>query len=286
MIYVITGPTATGKSEDAYKLAKAIDAEIVNGDAFQIYKELNIGVAKPNKEFLDVPHHLFDFVSPDTPYSIMEYQQDARRVIEDIIARGKNVIIVGGSGLYIRSALYDYSFSKQESKVDMSEYEKLSNGDLHKKLEEIDPKEAAILHENNRKRVLRAIAIYLENGVAKSEINSKQEHKPIYDVKFFVKDMDREVLYSRINKRVDKMIELGLVDEVKSLVEKYGKDKQSLQAIGYKEIIEYFDGKYSLEEAIELIKKNTRNYAKRQLTFIRHQFDVNYYLDINNIIMS
>lgn len=286
MIYVITGPTCTGKSEDAHTLAKAINAEIVNGDAFQIYKELNIGVAKPNKDFLDVPHHLFDFVSPDTPYSIMEYQQDARRVIDDIHSRGKNVVIVGGSGLYIRSALYDYEFTKKESEVDMSEYENLTNEELFEKLREIDPEECKILHPNNRKRVMRAIEIYLQNGKAKSEINASQEHKPIYDVKFLVKGMDREVLYDRINKRVDKMVKLGLVDEVKMLVNKYGQDKQSLQAIGYKEIIASLNGEYSISEAIDLIKKNTRNYAKRQLTFIRHQFDVEYYVDINNVIMS
>jgi len=283
MIYVITGPTCTGKSEDAYKLAKSVNAEIINGDAFQIYKELEIGVAKPNKEFLDVPHHLFDFVSPDRPYSIMEYQKDARKKIDDILSRGKNVIIVGGSGLYIRSALYDYEFTKQEARVDMSSYEGLTNDELFERLREIDPEECKILHPNNRKRVMRAIEIYLMNGRAKSEINSEQTHKPIYDVKFLVKNMDREVLYSRINKRVDKMIEFGLVDEVKSLVSKYGDDKQSLQAIGYKEIIASLKGEYSIEHAIELIKKNTRNYAKRQMTFIRHQFDVEYYDEVGDI---
>ena len=284
MIYVILGPTASGKSFDAHELAKAINGEIINGDAFQIYKQLNIGVAKPEKELLDIPHHLFSFVDVDKPYSIMEYQIDCRKKIEEISNRGKNIVIVGGSGLYIRSALYDYQFNKQENKIDMSKYEKMDNDELFKILHEIDPKEATIIHKNNRKRVLRAIEIYLINGEAKSSINAKQEHKAIYDVTFLFKDISRDVLYERINQRVDKMINDGLIDEVKSLLTIYDSNLQSLQAIGYKEIIGYLSNLYSLEEAIELLKKNTRNYAKRQLTFIKHQFNAIPYQNIEQII--
>lgn len=284
MIIVITGPTCLGKSETAFELAKAIDAEIVNGDAFQCYKEMNIGVAKPPKEYLkEIPHHLYSFVDVDHNYSIAEYQQNLRKCIDEILSRGKNVIIVGGSGLYIRSALYDYDF-KENNKVDMSKYEKMDNRTLHDELRKIDPVEAEKIHMNNRKRVLRAIEIYLSSGETKSSLIEKQDHKLLYDAKFFVRDMDREVLYQNIGQRVDKMIKKGLVDEVKNLYREYGDKPQAFQAIGYKEIISYFKGEINLENAIELIKKNTRNYAKRQFTYIRHQFPVTFYQDSRDLL--
>lgn len=284
MIIVITGPTCLGKSETAFELAKAIDAEIVNGDAFQCYKEMNIGVAKPPTEYLkEIPHHLYSFVDVDHNYSIAEYQQNLRKCIDEILSRGKNVIIVGGSGLYIRSALYDYDF-KENNLVDMSKYEKMDNRTLHDELRKIDPVEAEKIHMNNRKRVLRAIEIYLSSGETKSSLIEKQDHKLLYDAKFFVRDMDREVLYQNIGQRVDKMIKNGLVDEVKNLYREYGDKPQAFQAIGYKEIISYFKGEINLENAIELIKKNTRNYAKRQLTYIRHQFPVTFYQDSEDLL--
>lgn len=284
MIIVITGPTCLGKSETAFELAKAIDAEIVNGDAFQCYKEMNIGVAKPPKEYLkEIPHHLYSFIDVDHNYSIAEYQQNLRKCIDEILSKGKNVIIVGGSGLYIRSALYDYDF-KENNIVDMSKYEKMDNRTLHDELRKIDPIEADKIHMNNRKRVLRAIEIYLSSGETKSSLIEKQDHKLIYDVKFFVRDMDREVLYQNIGQRVDKMIKKGLVDEVKNLYREYGNKPQAFQAIGYKEIISYFKGEINLENAIELIKKNTRNFAKRQLTYIRHQFPVTFYQDSRDLL--
>lgn len=266
-----------GKSETALALAKEFNAEIVNGDAFQCYKEMEIGVAKPLKGYFDiVPHHLFSFVDVDHEYSIAEYQQNLRNKLNDLISNGKNVIIVGGSGLYIRSALYDYEFPNQKN-IDLSKYEKMTNAELHDALEEIDPKEAEKIHMNNRKRVLRAIEIYLAQGKTKSEVIESQEHKLVYDAKFFVRNMDREVLYDRINKRVDEMIKIGLFDEIKNLVKKYGKNCKSLQAIGYKELIPVIEKEYSLEDGIELIKKNSRNYAKRQVTYIKHQFPVEFY---------
>lgn len=284
MIIVITGPTCLGKSETAFELAKAIDAEIVNSDAFQCYKEMNIGVAKPSKEYLkEIPHHLYSFVDVDHNYSIAEYQQNLRKCIDEIVSRGKNVIIVGGSGLYIRSALYDYDF-KENNIVDMSKYEKMDNRTLHDELRKIDPIEAEKIHMNNRKRVLRAIEIYLSSGETKSSLIEKQDHKLLYDAKFFVRYMDREVLYQNIGQRVDKMIKNGLVDEVKNLYREYGDKPQAFQAIGYKEIISYFKGEINLENAIELIKKNTRNYAKRQLTYIRHQFPVTFYQDSRDLL--
>lgn len=284
MIIVITGPTCLGKSDTALAVAKKINAEIINGDAFQCYKEMEIGVAKPPKDYFnEVPHHLYSFVDVDHDYSIAEYQINLRNKIDELLSKGKNIVIVGGSGLYIRSALYDYDFLENK-KVDMSKYEKMDNRTLHDELRKIDPKQAEIIHMNNRKRVLRAIEIYLSSGETKSSLVDKQEHKPIYDVKFFVREIDRDELYSRINKRVDLMYQMGLENEVRILYKKYGNKPHALQAIGYKEIIAALEGKYPLEDAKELIKKNSRNYAKRQLTFVRHQFPVIYYLDNQDLL--
>lgn len=273
-----------GKSETALEVAKLFNAEIVNGDAFQVYKEMEIGVAKPPKEYFSiVQHHLFSFVDVNQEYSIADYQKDLRKTIDEIVSRGKNVVIVGGSGLYIRSSLYDYEFAELP-KVDMSKYEAMSNVELFAELKKIDPKQAEIIHMNNRKRVLRAIEIYLSQGKTKTEVIEEQQHKLVYDAKFFVRDMDRENLYNAINQRVDKMVEAGLLDEVKSLVEKYGEDCQSLQAIGYKELIPVLKNEISLDEGIEQIKKNSRNYAKRQVTYIKHQFPVIFYKNTQDLL--
>lgn len=273
-----------GKSETALAIAKAFNAEIINGDAFQSYKEMDIGTAKPPVSFFEeVPHHLFSCIDVDHEYSIAEYQKNLRAKVDELLKKNKNIVIVGGSGLYIKSALYDFEF-KEEQKVDLSKYEKLDNHALHEELAKIDKAQAEKIHENNRKSVLRAIAIYLAQGKTKSEVIDSQEHKLIYDAKFFVRNMDREVLYDLINKRVDKMVESGLVEEVKSLVKKYGKDSKSFQAIGYKELIKYLDGEDSLESAIEEIKKNSRNYAKRQMTYIKHQFPVVFYENTDDLL--
>ena len=273
-----------GKSETALDVAKVFNAEVVNGDAFQCYKEMDIGVAKPPKEYFSiVPHHLFSFVDINRDYSIAEYQKDLRKTVDEILSRGKNVVIVGGSGLYIRSALYDYEFA-EDPKVDMSKYEQMTNDELYQELVKIDPKQAEIVHKNNRKRVLRAIEIYLGQGKTKSEVIDSQEHKLIYDAKFFVRNMDRAYLYSLINNRVDKMVENGLFAEVKAIFEKYGEGCRALQAIGYKELIPVIKGEYNLERGIELVKKNSRNYAKRQVTYIKHQFPVIFYENTEDLL--
>ena len=273
-----------GKSETALEVAKVFNAEVVNGDAFQCYKEMDIGVAKPPKEYFSiVPHHLFSFVDINRDYSIADYQKDLRKTVDEILSRGKNVVIVGGSGLYIRSALYDYEFGK-DPEVDMSLFEEMTNEELHKKLEEIDPKQAEIIHMNNRKRVLRAIEIYLGQGKTKTELIDSQEHKLVYDAKFFVRNMDRDTLYSLIDKRVDNMMEQGLLEEVKTIFEKYGEDCKALQAIGYKELIPVIKGERNLKEGIELVKKNSRNYAKRQVTYIKHQFPVVFYENTRDLL--
>lgn len=284
MIIVITGPTALGKTKSAIKVAQTFNAEIINGDAFQAYKELDIGTAKPSeKELALAPHHLYSFIEPTHNYSIAEYQCNLRAKIQELLVKNKNIVIVGGSGLYIRSALYDYEFLPNKE-VDMSNFEKMDNIALHQHLEEIDPEQAKIIHANNRKRVLRAIEIYYSTGETKSTLINKQEHKPLYDARFFVRDLNRDELYQRINERVDEMFERGLVNEVKSLLEKYDSNLHCFQAIGYKEIIDCLKNNGDLEQTKELIKQHTRNYAKRQMTFIRHQFDVTYYKNDDELI--
>lgn len=285
MIIVIVGPTCAKKSLTAIFLANKINAEIINGDAFQCYKELNIGVAKPTSEELKMaPHHLFSFVDVNNPFSIADYQKFLREKIEEINNRNKNIIIVGGSGLYIRSALYDYEFKEMKTSVS-SKYDNLSNDELHEMLTKIDPIEAAKLHKNNRKRVIRALEIFTNSNINKTTLLANQEHKLIYKDVYIVSPLfDRDKLYENINSRVDKMFELGLETEARNLYLKYG-NIQSLQAIGYKEFIPYFEGEVSLEEIKEIIKKNSRNYAKRQITFVKHQFEnVYYYKDDNDLL--
>ena len=274
MIIVLTGPTGSGKTKVAIELAKALGGVILNGDAFQVYKELNIATAKPTpEEFMQAPHYLFDFIPLTEAYNVHDYQLDLRGCIAELEKKNVPMIIAGGTGLYIRAGLYDYEFT-EDKPVDLSEYESKTNGYLHGFLEKIDPKSAAMIHPNNRVRLLRAIEIYLQTGKAKSEIESTQKHAPIYDVKFFGLQTERAPLYERVNARVDEMFASGLLEETKPLVERYGRDCAAFKAIGVKELFPYFDGLITLDEAIETIKKNTRNYVKRQETFFRHQFDI------------
>ena len=270
MIIVITGPTCTSKSKIAIEVAKKINAEIVNADAFQIYKELNIGTAKPKIDDLKkIKHHLYDFVDPNDQYSIYDYQKDARKCINDLLKKQKNIILVGGSGLYIRSVLYDFEFHKNK-KIDLNEYDYLSNIELHDKLKKIDFKQSQKIHVNNRRRIIRAIQIFLENKKTKTELESSQKHQIIYDnVHIYAINMDRKKIYEKIDKRVDMMVDEGLVQEAHNLVEKYG-NIQSLKAIGYHEFIK--NKNLNDNEIVEIIKKDTKKYVRRQLTFIRHQY--------------
>ncbi|MCQ2787066.1 MAG: tRNA (adenosine(37)-N6)-dimethylallyltransferase MiaA, partial [Bacilli bacterium] len=269
---VITGPTCTSKSKIAIDVAKAFDAEIINADAFQVYKELDIGTAKPTSNQLkQVKHHLYSYLKPTDNFSIYDYQKDARTLINKLLKQKKNIVLVGGSGLYIRSVLFDYEFKDNEKKVSLKKFDKLTNEELHQELKKVDSLSAKKIHPNNRRRVLRALEIYYAYGKSKSALEKEQSHKVIYDdVHIYTTDVDKEVLYKRINERVVKMIEAGLIKEALSLEKKYGANLQSLKAIGYKEIIENKDK--SKQEITELIQKNTRHYAKRQLTFIRYQY--------------
>lgn len=279
MIFVIVGPTGIGKSSLSELYAKKHDAFIVNGDAFQCYKEMNIGTAKPPiASRNETTHFLFDIRSIEQGYTIFDYQQDLRQVLNRLLEKQKDIIIVGGSGLYLKSALYDFELSIPQQNYDMSRFNDLSDEELHHHLEEIDYEESQKIHFKNRKRVLRAIQIYYESGETKSALLSKQEHKLLYPVTFVGLELEnRENLYELINQRVDQMLEEGLLEEVKELYEKYGDSLRAFQAIGYKEIMEYYRGDISLQDAISKVKKNTRNYAKRQYTYFKNQLPINWF---------
>lgn len=275
-LVVITGPTAVGKTDISIKLAKEINGEIISADSIQVYKGLDIGSAKITQDEMDgVKHYLIDVLEPTDDFDIYTFKQMADDAIEQIYAKGKVPIIVGGTGFYIQSVLYDVDF--EETEVDMEYRKELeehakNNGNeyVHKMLEEVDPEYAAGIHPNNLKRVIRALAFYHENNIPLSKHNAEQkENESPYNFAYYVLNDDREVLYDRINKRVDLMFEKGLVDEVKGL----GLDNtnQSMQGIGYKEVLDYLNGDLSLEETKELIKKNTRHFAKRQLTWFRRE---------------
>lgn len=280
-VLCIVGPTAVGKTKMSIELAKQLNGEIISGDSMQIYRGMDIGTAKATMdERQGIPHHLIDEKNPDEPYSVAAFQQTVRAKMEEIKSRGKLPIIVGGTGLYIKSVLYDYEFAgESESKeVDEAKYGHLSNEELHAKLATVDEAGAKDIHPNNRKRVIRALEIYETSGVKKSEMIEKQEHKMIYDACLIGLTDDRNVLYDRINKRVDTMYETGLVEEVKALFDEgIPAESQSIRAIGYKELYDYFKGFISLEESKELIKRNSRRYAKRQYTWFNNQMDVTWF---------
>ena len=273
MLYVIVGPTGSGKTSVALRLADFFKAPIINADAFQIYQEMDIGTAKIERDSEDYKKHcLLDIVKPNESYSVKQYQEDFRKAYHELKKTNKDIIVCGGTGLYIKAALYDYAFEDEEE-ADISDLEELSNEQLYDLLKKLDPKALETIHMNNRKRVIRAIQIARTHDMNKSESIDKQEHKLVIDdeVKFLFLNPERKALYENINKRVDIMFEQGLVNEVKGLLNKYQLSTTAKAAIGYKEVIDYLDEKYSLEECKELIKKRTRNYAKRQVTFFKHQ---------------
>ena len=273
MLLVIVGPTGSGKTDAALKLADFYRAPIINADAFQIYQEMDIGTAKVERGSEEYKkHYLLDIVKPNQSYSVKEYQDDFRKVFAELKKQYQNIIVVGGTGLYIKAALYDYAFEDEEE-TDVSDLEALSNEELADILNKLDPKAFETIHMNNRKRVIRAIQIARTHDMNKSESINQQEHKLVIDdeVRFLFLNPERQALYENINKRVDIMFEEGLLDEVKGLLNKYELSRTAKAAIGYKEVIDFLDNKCSLEECKELIKKRTRNYAKRQVTFFKHQ---------------
>lgn len=277
-IIVIVGQTAVGKTAISIKLAKKLDGEIINGDALQVYKGLNIVTDKiKEEEKQGVIHHLLDFKDVKENYSVQEYQKNIRKVIDLVLSKKKVPIIVGGSGLYIKAALYDYTFEEQQStNLDIEkEYQDYTNQQLHDYLTTIDPLSAKEIHVNNRRRILRAIAIYKESGKTKSEIIATQEHKMLYDCLLIGLTLPKEILNEKIDKRIDMMFDEGLIDEIKS----YPYDTTATKAIGFKEVRSYLNNDISLDEAKELMKIHTHQYAKRQNTWFKNQFDINW---INN----
>jgi len=275
-IIVITGPTAVGKTKLSIELAKIYKGEIINADSMQIYKGLDIGTAKVTEEEKNnIPHHLFDIKNVNDDYSIYDYQKDARTVITDIIKRGKTPIMVGGTGLYIKASLYDYNLSETSNN---NQYRELTNEDIYNKLIKVFPD--INIDKYNRRRLIRALNYYEETGKL---ITDNITNKLVYNCIFIGLTTDRDILYDKINKRVDIMIKNGLIDEVKYFYDKNIRTKPLLGGIGYKEIYNYLDGNIDLDTAIKEIKKNSRHYAKRQYTFLNHQLDINWFnVDFNN----
>ena len=272
-IIIICGPTASGKSAVALECAKLLDSEIIYADSMDIYKNLNIGTAKPTlSEQSIVKHHLIDVANPNEDFSVSQYKQLARPIINDLINKGKVPIICGGTGFYINSILYDFSYGNGKGDLNVREkYKKIAeefgNNYVYNLLKEIDPLSAEKIHENDVKRVIRALEI-AETGIKKSDI--QDDLTPKYNYSAYSINFDRELLYKRINDRVDQMFKLGLVDEVNSLINSGITIKnQCMQGIGYKEVYSYINNEISLDECIELIKLNTRHYAKRQITFFK-----------------
>ncbi len=277
-IIVIVGPTGVGKTKLSIMLAKKYNAEIINADSMQIYKGLDIGTAKVTlDEKENITHHLIDIKNVDEEYSIFNYQKDCRQKIKEILNRGKGVIIVGGTGLYIKSALYDYSLKEKVNNIDFNDY---STEELYKYLISMDKSCIGKVDYNNRRRIINAINYYIDN---KESITNNKTNKLLYNVCFIGLTTDRYKLYNVINNRVDEMIKLGLVNEVKNFYDKGIHSKPLINGIGYKELYKYFDGEISLDEAIEKIKKNSRHYAKRQYTFFNNQLPVKWFnVDYNN----
>ena len=275
-VIVICGPTASGKTALSIELAKKINGEIVSADSMQIYKDMNIGTAKVTKdEMQGIQHYLIDFVSPDTRYSVADYKIDAEKAIDNIVSKRKIPIIVGGTGLYVDSLIYGIEYPEikfDEKYRKQLEKEADENGleNLYNKAKEIDEQAMQKISPNDRKRIIRVLEIYHATGKTKTEQEIESRKKEVkYDYKVFAINMDREKLYERINLRVDKMIENGLIEEVENLQKKYNHFPTAMQGLGYKEVVEYLQNQITKEEMIEKIKKESRRYAKRQLTWFR-----------------
>lgn len=276
-VVVIAGPTASGKTEQAINLAKKVDGEIISADSIQIYKYMDIGSAKPSKEEMQgIPHHMLDVVNPDEAFSVAVYKERAKSIIRDILQRNRLPIVVGGTGLYINSLIYNIKFSEtvhdDEFREKMHRLAVLEGSEkLHEMLNKVDPESASRIHCNNTKRVIRALEVYefTKKPISQHQKESRMD-PPEHKYLVFILGMDRNELYERINARVDEMISKGLIDEVRSLKEMgYSEELTSMQGLGYKEIFRYLDNKISRDEAISIIKRDTRHYAKRQITWFK-----------------
>ena len=276
MVIVIVGPTGVGKTKLSIELAKKLNGEIINADSTQVFKTLDIGTAKVTKEEMEnIPHHLLDIKDITEDYTVYDYQKDSRRCIKDIESRGKTPILVGGTGLYIKASLYNYEFDKEDNTNYVDE--SLSNDELYGILLKIDPN--TTIHKNNRKRIIRSINHYYSSG----KLQNTNSDKLLYDALFIGLTTDRNTLYERINKRVDVMVDNGLIEEAKRIYESNIRTKAITTPICYKELFPYFEGIKSLDECLDDIRKGSRRYAKRQYTWNNHQFNVNWFdVDFNN----
>lgn len=279
----IVGPTAVGKTKLSIEVAKKYNGEIISGDSMQVYRGMDIGTAKIKPEEMQhIPHHMIDIKNPDEDFSVADFQYYVQKYIKEITSRGRVPIIVGGSGLYIQSVLNDYHFSEEKRDEELTnklEEEMKQNGiePLYQRLIEIDPVQAEKIHPNNYRRVIRALEVFEKTGLTMTEYQQQQSGDSPYNSILIGLEMERELLYDRINKRIDKMIQEGLLYEVKTLLDNGYENYQSMKAIGYKELIPYLKGDSSLEESIELLKRNSRRYAKRQYTWFKNKMDVNWY---------
>ena len=276
MVIVVLGPTAVGKTKMSVELAKLLNGEIINVDSTQIYKDLDIATAKIKEEEKDgIPHHLFDIKNIKEDYTVYDYQKDCRSKIDEILNKNKIPILVGGTGLYIKAALYDYKFNDEVN----NQFEDLTNEEIYNKLKELD--ENIDIHINNRKRLVRALNYCLNNNLKFSE--KEKTDKLLYDTVFIGLTTNRNILYDRINKRVDVMVKDGLLEEAKKIYDSNIRTKAIMTPIGYKELFPYFENKKSLEECLELIKQNSRKYAKRHYTWFNNQMDVVWFnVDFDN----
>lgn len=278
-IIAIVGPTGIGKTSLSIELAKALNGEVISCDSMQVYKKMDIGTAKVTKEEMDgIFHYLIDIQEYDQPYNVMIFQDVCRKSIQKIQNKNKQVILCGGTGLYLKAALYDYTFQEETQDEDyLKELNQKSNEELYELLKEIDEKSLEKIHKNNRKRILRALMM-AHSGMSKSQREQQQKHIPLYDIYYIGLDVDRNILHKRINDRVDKMFEQGLVEEVTSLFkEEKTWEYTSFQGIGYKEFKDYFLDQITLEETKERIKTHSRQYAKRQYTWFKNQMPVHWY---------
>lgn len=281
-VIVIVGPTASGKTASSIALARRLNGEIINGDSLQVYRRLNIGTAKIQPdEMQGVPHHLFDILSPEETFSVKDYQTLVREKIREIQSREKVPILVGGTGLYIRAVLYQFQFTEEvgdeATRKKWEDYaEKYGNEQLHEQLAQVDPKSAASIHPNNIRRVVRALEIYEKTGQTKVEQEANTGDEIVIPHLIFGMDRPREELYERINERVIQMIEEGLEEEVRQLIADGFRNTQAMTGIGYKEWYPFLDGHLSQQAVIEAIQQNSRRYAKRQLTYFRHQLPVHW----------
>lgn len=281
-LIVLTGPTAVGKTALSISLAKAVNGEIISADSMQVYKHMDIGSAKIMPDEMDgVPHHLVDILLPDEEFHIAKFQQLAKVAMEDIYARGRVPILVGGTGFYIQSITRDIDFTETDTDTtyrnDLEEFAKEHGAEaLHERLKAVDPDAANEIHANNIKRVIRALEYYHQTGTMISKHNHEQKEKESpYNLKYFVLNDIRSKLYERIELRIDQMVEQGLIEEVQKLKDMgYTKNMVSMQGLGYKEILTYLDGDYTLEEALYVLKRDTRHFAKRQLTWFKREKDV------------